>query len=130
MLVATIDAQWEGMGDVRSARYKSPLLPPCPTIRACKLQELGNFQKFSTLRVKVILFVLEKNVPLCRFSFDRDFLTFRRFGEGIECQLRMVPPPHNHSSNSSSRISATQAVWDQATSTHKVECRNTGEMWV
>ena len=37
VLVATIDAQWEGMGDVGSA-----LLPPCPTIR---------FQKFSTLRV-------------------------------------------------------------------------------
>ena len=28
VLVASIDAQWEGMGDVGSA-----LLPPCPTIR-------------------------------------------------------------------------------------------------
>ena len=33
VLVATIDAQWEGMGDVESARYKPALLPPCPTIR-------------------------------------------------------------------------------------------------
>ena len=33
VLVATIDAQWEGMGDVRSARYEPALLSPCPTIR-------------------------------------------------------------------------------------------------
>ena len=33
VLVATIDAQWEGMGDVVSARYEPALLPPCPTIR-------------------------------------------------------------------------------------------------
>ena len=32
-LVTTIDAQWEGMGDVGSARYEPALLPPCPTIR-------------------------------------------------------------------------------------------------
>ena len=31
VLVATIDAQWEGVGDVGSARYE--VLPPCPTIR-------------------------------------------------------------------------------------------------
>ena len=31
--VMTIDAQWEGMGDVGSARYELALLPPCPTIR-------------------------------------------------------------------------------------------------
>ena len=30
--VVTIDAQWEGMGDVGSARYEPALLPPCPTI--------------------------------------------------------------------------------------------------
>ena len=28
-----ITAQWEGMGDVGSARYEPALLPPCPTIR-------------------------------------------------------------------------------------------------
>ena len=28
-----VDAQWEGMGDVGSARYEPALLPPCPTIR-------------------------------------------------------------------------------------------------
>ena len=33
VLVATIDAQWEGMGDVGSARYEPALLLPCPTIR-------------------------------------------------------------------------------------------------
>ena len=33
VLVATIDAQWEGRGDVGSARYEPALLPPCPTIR-------------------------------------------------------------------------------------------------
>ena len=33
VLVVTIDAQSEGMGDVGSARYEPALLPPCPTIR-------------------------------------------------------------------------------------------------
>ena len=33
VLVTTIDAQWEGMGDVGLARYQPALLPPCPTIR-------------------------------------------------------------------------------------------------
>ena len=33
VLGATINAQWEGMGDVGSARYEPALLPPCPTIR-------------------------------------------------------------------------------------------------
>ena len=43
VLVATIDAQWEGMGDVGSARYEPALLTPCPTIRVlsnCKCQEI------------------------------------------------------------------------------------------
>ena len=33
VLVTTIDAQWDEMGDVGSARYEPALLPPCPTIR-------------------------------------------------------------------------------------------------
>ena len=33
VLVTTIDAQWEGMGDVGSVRYEPALLPTCPTIR-------------------------------------------------------------------------------------------------
>ena len=33
VLVTTIDAQWEGMGDAGSARCEPALLPPCPTIR-------------------------------------------------------------------------------------------------
>ena len=33
VLVATINAQWEGMGDVASVRYKPALLPPFPTLR-------------------------------------------------------------------------------------------------
>ena len=36
VLVATIDAQWEGMGNVGSARYEPALLPPCPTIRVSR----------------------------------------------------------------------------------------------
>ena len=45
VLVMTIDAQWEGMGGVGSARYESALLPPMPDHKGFKLQ------KFSTLRV-------------------------------------------------------------------------------
>ena len=33
VLVVTIDAQWEGMGDVGSSSYEPALLPPCPTIK-------------------------------------------------------------------------------------------------
>ena len=33
LLLETTDAQWEGMGNVGSARYEPALLPPCPTIR-------------------------------------------------------------------------------------------------
>ena len=33
VLVTTTDAQWEGIGDVGSARYEPALLPPCPTIK-------------------------------------------------------------------------------------------------
>ena len=33
VLVTTIDAQWEGMGDVGSVMYELALLSPCPTIR-------------------------------------------------------------------------------------------------
>ena len=33
VLVATTDAQWEGMGDAGLARYEPALLPQCPTIR-------------------------------------------------------------------------------------------------
>ena len=36
VLVMTIDAQWEGMGDVGSARYEPALLPPCLTIRVLR----------------------------------------------------------------------------------------------
>ena len=38
VLVTTIDAQWEGMGDVGSARYEPALLPPCPDHKGFKLQ--------------------------------------------------------------------------------------------
>ena len=36
VLVTTIDKQWEGMGDVGSAKYELALLPPCPTIRVLR----------------------------------------------------------------------------------------------
>ena len=39
VLVTTIDAQWEGMGDVGSARYEPALLPPCPTIRVLSYEK-------------------------------------------------------------------------------------------
>ena len=38
VLVATIDAQWEGMGDVGSARYEPALHPPMPDHKGFKLQ--------------------------------------------------------------------------------------------
>ena len=38
VLAATIDAQWEGMGDVGSARYEPALLPPKPDHKGFKLQ--------------------------------------------------------------------------------------------
>ena len=36
VLIATIDAQWEGTGDVESARYEPALLPLCPAIRVLR----------------------------------------------------------------------------------------------
>ena len=38
VLVTTIDAQWEGMGDVGSAMYEPALLPPLPDHKDFKLQ--------------------------------------------------------------------------------------------
>ena len=38
VLVTTTDAQWEGMGDVGSARYEPALLPPMPDHKGFKLQ--------------------------------------------------------------------------------------------
>ena len=54
VLVTTIGAQWEGMGDVGSARYEPALLPPCPTISVLSYSNYVNFQKFCTLRVKLV----------------------------------------------------------------------------
>ena len=45
VLVVTIDARWEGMGDVGSVRYEPALFPPCPTIRV-----LSYTSKFSEMR--------------------------------------------------------------------------------
>ena len=39
-----ITAQWEGRGDVGSARYEPALLPPCPTI---KVLSYSNCQRSS-----------------------------------------------------------------------------------
>ena len=49
VLVAAINALWEGMGDVGSARYDLALLPPCPTIRVLstvtsKFSEIQHFK--------------------------------------------------------------------------------------
>ena len=46
VLVTTIDAQWEGMGDLGSARYEPALLPPCPTIRVLNCSKLSESQHF------------------------------------------------------------------------------------
>ena len=44
VLVATIDVQWDGMGDVGSARYEPALLPPCPTIRVLSCSNWSIFR--------------------------------------------------------------------------------------
>ena len=51
VLVTTIDAQWEGMGDVGSDH------------KGFKLQKLVNFQKISTLRVN-FLFAMNMHLTL------------------------------------------------------------------
>ena len=48
MLVTTIDAQWEWMGDVGLARYELALLPPCSTIRV--LSYITVISKFSKIQ--------------------------------------------------------------------------------
>ena len=44
LLNRIITAEWEGMGDVGSARYELALLPPCPTI---KVLSYSNCQRYS-----------------------------------------------------------------------------------
>ena len=66
VLVTTIDAQWEGMGDVGSARYEPALIPPCPTIRVSSYSKLVNFQKFSTLRVNVHTYHSQTNTEMLK----------------------------------------------------------------
>ena len=46
VLVVTIDAQWEGMGDVWSARYEPALLPPRPIIRVLSYSNISGVCKF------------------------------------------------------------------------------------
>ena len=46
MLVTTIDAQWEGMGDVGSARYEPALLSPMPDYTC--VRHARSFQVFSS----------------------------------------------------------------------------------
>ena len=41
VLVTTIDAQWEGMGDVGSARYEPALPSPMPDHKGFMLQKLS-----------------------------------------------------------------------------------------
>ena len=43
VLVTTIDAQWQGMGDVGLVRYEPALLPPCRTITS-KFSEIQHFK--------------------------------------------------------------------------------------
>ena len=59
MIVATIDAQWEGMGEVGSARYEPALLPSCLTIRVSatvtsKLSEIGRYHYETVLQLSLL----------------------------------------------------------------------------
>ena len=74
MLVATIDVEWEGMGDVGSARYAGTT-SPMPDHKGFEQQELVNFQKFITLRVNLqqlysarSAFGILHNLPLARHA--------------------------------------------------------------
>ena len=41
LLNRIMTSQWEGMGDVASARYEPALLPPCPAIRVISYSKLS-----------------------------------------------------------------------------------------
>ena len=59
VLVATTDAQWEGMGDVGSVRYKPALLPSCLTIRVlsyCITSTFSEIQHFKGLKLAALGF--------------------------------------------------------------------------
>ena len=51
VLAMITDAQWEGMGDVRVGEVRAT--SPMPDHKCFKLQLLVNFQKISTVRVKI-----------------------------------------------------------------------------
>ena len=103
----TIPAQWEGMGDVGSARYEPALLPPCPTIRVLSYsdcQEIHplpfwvNFQKFSTLRVNnIIQFVGYKYLLSILNIFRRGYCSIIVVLVFIHPHFRCSPGiPENH----------------------------------
>ena len=75
VLVATTDAQWEGMGDVRSARVRAGTTSPMPNHKGFKLQQLVNFQKFSTLRVNCNSHGLLTNSTVHLYKFEQATLT-------------------------------------------------------
>ena len=51
VLVATIDAQWEGDGGCMVGEVRAGTTSLMPDHKGFKLELLVNFQKFSTLRV-------------------------------------------------------------------------------
>ena len=53
LLNRRITTQWEGMGDIGSARYEPALLPPCPTIRVLSY---SNCQKSEVNSQKILHF--------------------------------------------------------------------------
>ena len=55
VLVTTIDAQWEGMGDVGSARYEPALLPPCPTIKVLRYSNHHNYHIYHDYHISMLL---------------------------------------------------------------------------
>ena len=71
VLVATTDAQREGMGDVGSTRYEPALLPPCPTMFSITqiphkliLNQSSKFHVALTLKVLVATTDAQREGPL------------------------------------------------------------------
>ena len=84
VLVTTIDAQWEGMADVGSARYEPALLPPCPTIRVLSYIVASKFSENTNVRVNmsIVLFsdeALMLSVHSCSFYLTEVYCVARWF---------------------------------------------------
>ena len=74
-------AQWEGMGEVGSARYEPALLPPCPSIRV-----------YATVTVK-------RSTHASRRAWQCKCFNFTRYssllGVQRQCGMRFARPAHD-----------------------------------